>query len=99
MGLLTKIKVTFFLLMLSSSCVYAQGEDSYVYERSSMHLMMVKHLNEKYVDIVESVFMKIPFPQRFNDHDLGVKSISFAESSKNQLYNIKEFVNEVNIYY
>ena len=97
MGLLTKIKVAFFLLMLSSPCVYAQGEDSYVYERSSMHLMMVKHLNEKYVDIVESVFMKIPFPQRFNDHDLGVKSISFAESSKNQLYNIKEFVNEVNI--
>lgn len=79
MGLLTKIKVVFFLLMLSSPCVYAQGEDSYVYERSSMHLMMVKHLNEKYVDIVESVFMKIPFPQRFNDHDLGVKSISFAE--------------------
>lgn len=97
MGLLTKIKVTFFLLMLSSSCVYAQGEDSYVYERSSMHLMMVKHLNEKYVDIVESVFMKIPFPERFNDHNLGVKSISFAESSKNQLYNIKEFVREVNI--
>lgn len=97
MGFLTKIKVTFFLLMLSSSCVYAQGEDSYVYERSSMHLMMVKHLNEKYVDIVESVFMKIPFPERFNDHNLGVKSISFAESSKNQLYNIKEFVREVNI--
>ena len=97
MGLLTKIKVAFFLLMLSSSCVYAQEEDSYVYERSSMHSMMVKHLNEKYVDIVESVFLKIPFPERFNDHNLGVKSISFAESSKNQLSNIQEFVREVNI--
>ncbi|MGN1229664.1 MAG: hypothetical protein ACI4T5_08415 [Prevotella sp.] len=59
--------------------------------------MMIKHLNEKYVDLVESVFLKIPFPERFNDHNLGVKSISFAETSKNQLNNIKEFVSEVNI--
>ena len=91
MGLLTKIKVALFMFVASSSCVYAQEEDSYVYERSSMHSMMVKHLNEKYVDIVESVFLKIPFPERFNDHNLGVKSISFAESSKKQLSNIKRY--------
>lgn len=83
--------------MVFSSCMYAQEEKNFVYERSSMHSMMIKHLNEKYVDIVETVFLKIPFPERFNEHNLGVKSISFAETGKNNLNNIKEFVSEVNI--
>lgn len=97
MGFLKQIIVTFILIISSSSFCCAQGEDDFVYERSSMHLMMVKHLNEKHVDLVESVFLKIPFPERFNDHNLGVRSISFAESSKNQLYNVQTFVREVNI--
>lgn len=97
MGFLRKTAALCLLFMASSSCVYAQEEDDYVYERSSMHSMMIKHLNEKYVDLVESVFLKIPFPERFNNHDLGVKSISFAETSKNQLSNIKDFVSQVNI--
>ena len=97
MGFLKQIVVTFILIISSSSCCCAQGEDDFVYERSSMHLMMVKHLNEKHVDLVESVFLKIPFPERFNEHNLGVRSISFAESSKNQLYNVQTLVREVNI--
>lgn len=97
MGLLRKAAGLCMLLMASSPCAYAQGEDGYVYERSSMHSMMVKHLNEKYVDLVEAVFLKIPFPERFNDHNLGVKSISFAETSKNQLGNIEDFVRQVNM--
>lgn len=97
MEFLKKIYSLCFLFMVYTSCVYAQEDDTYVYERSSMHSMMIKHLNEKYVDLVESVFLNIPFPERFNDHNLGVKSISFAETSKNQQNNIKEFVSEVNI--
>ena len=97
MEFLKKTYSLFFLFVVYSSCVYAQEDDTYIYERSSMHSMMIKHLNEKYVDLVESVFLKIPFPERFNDHNLGVKSISFAETSKNQLNNIEEFVSEVNI--
>lgn len=97
MEFLKKTYSLFSLFVVYSSCVYAQEDDTYIYERSSMHSMMIKHLNEKYVDLVESVFLKIPFPERFNDHNLGVKSISFAETSKNQLNNIEEFVSEVNI--
>lgn len=97
MGFLKNVVCAFLPFVLSVSGAWAQGGDDYVYERSSMHSMMVKHLNEKHADLVESVFLKIPFPERFNDHNLGVKSISFAESSKNQLENIRQFVNKVNI--
>ena len=97
MEFLKKTYSLFSLFVVYSSCVYAQEDDTYIYARSSRHYMMIKHLNEKYVDWVESVFLKIPFPERFNDHNLGVKSISFAETSKNQLNNIEEFVSEVNI--
>ena len=97
MEFLKKTYSLFSLFVVYSSCVYAQEDDTYIYERSSMHSMMIKHPDEKYVDLVESVFLKIPFPERFNDHNLGVKSISFAETSKNQLNNIEEFVSEVNI--
>ena len=80
----------------SSPCM-AQGEEGMEYERNSMHVMMIKHLNQRYDDIIEDVFLQTPFPERFNNHNLGVKTVSFAELDGDQSGNIMSFIDQVNL--
>ena len=94
------LKAKHFLIptfILTSSLCSAQSEDVLEYERNSMHIMMIKHLNQKFDDIIEDVFLKSPFPERFNNHDLGVKAVSFAESEEDQSHNITSFIKQVNL--
>ncbi len=83
--------------ILPSSPCMAQGEEGMEYERNSMHVMMIKHLNQRYDDIIEDVFLQTPFPERFNDHNLGVKTVSFAELDGDQSGNITSFIDQVNL--
>lgn len=76
---------------------FAQGKDGTAYERSSIHIMMIKHLNQRYEDLIEKVFMQTPFPERFNNHNLGVKVVSFAELEEDQSSNIQSFVEQVGL--
>lgn len=93
MGLLRHILLLSAFLL--PGILLAQEEADY--DRSSLHIMMIKPLNAKYGDVVESVFRKMPFPERFNDHNLGVKCISFAETGKDQTHNLKVFIERTNI--
>lgn len=97
MGFL-KVKVLLITLFFSSSsfCL-AQGEDGLEYERNSMHVMMIKHLNQRYDDIIEDVFLNSPFPERYNNHNLGVRVVSFAELEGDQSRNISSFIDQVNL--
>lgn len=97
MGLL-KVNMTIVIfIVISSIYCHAQTVERNDYERSSMHIMMIKHLNQRYDDIIEEVFLKYPFPARFNNHDLGVKVVSFAELEGDQSSNIMSFASEVNL--
>ena len=76
MGLLNQLAariVILLLLSIISSPCFPQSEEANTYERSSIHVMMIKHLNQRFDDIIEQVFLQTPFPERFNDHNLGVK--------------------------
>lgn len=97
MGFLRPKTILTLSMIASSLFCHAQKSEEREYERSSMHSMVIKHLNEKFAEQVEQVFLQTPFPERFNNHNLGVKSISFAESSKNQLANIEDFIKQVNL--
>ena len=59
--------------------------------------MMIVHKNQKFSEVVEQVFKSVPFPERFNNHNLGVKSVVFAESSTDLSSHIAQFCDEVNI--
>lgn len=74
-----------------------QAKDSIEYERNSLHVMMLKHKNQRFDEIIEDVFLKSPFPERFNDHNLGVKSVAFAELDGDQSDNIMSFIERVNL--
>ncbi len=100
MGLLTylykKTLILFCFAIVSPLC-FAQNEENTEYERSSIHIMMIKHLNQRFDDVIEDVFLKSPFPNRFNDHNLGVKVVSFAETRDDQTSNIASFIDQVNL--
>lgn len=98
MGLLSKTVLFTIcgLILCSPSCIAQDGEQD-EYERSSIHVMMIKHPNQKFDELVEQCFLKSPFPERFNNHNLGVKVISFAEADGEQRRNIEIFMSQVNL--
>ncbi len=97
MGLLKQVVFVNICMTFSSSLCFAQSEDGMEYERNSMHVMMIKHLNQRFDDIIEDVFLHSPFPERFNNHNLGVRTVSFAELEGDQSRNIASFIEQVNL--
>lgn len=96
MGLLKHSLLSLFIILTTLPILGQNGED-YEYERPSLHSMMIKHLNSKFDDIVEDVYLSSPFPERFNDHNLGVKVVSFAESEGDQRHNLETFIRQVSL--
>lgn len=94
MGFLRMISA---LLLIYPILVCAQDDQKYEYERSSLHTMMIKHLNQKFEDVIENIYLKTPFPERFNNHNLGVRVVAFAESKDDQQDNIESFIAQVNL--
>lgn len=97
MGLLKTRLILVVTSILTSSLCTAQSEEGMEYERNSMHVMLIKHRNQRFDDIIEEVFRSAPFPERFNDHNLGVKTVSFAELDGDQSRNIASFICQVNL--
>lgn len=53
------------------------------YRRSSLYSVLISHLNFKYGDVIHSTFLNIPISDKFNNHDLSVKS--FASSAERMI--------------
>lgn len=97
MGFLSIRHLLVMTCILPSLLCFAQSEEGMEYERNSMHVMMIKRPNQKFDDVIEEVFRQMPFPERFNDHNLGVRAVSFAESEEDQSRNIASFIKQVNL--
>ncbi len=59
------------------------------YRRSSLYQILIQHPNANYASTIDSVFMFIETPDKFNNHDLDVKAI---ESSAAKAKKVKENV-------
>ncbi|MCC8037881.1 MAG: hypothetical protein LIP02_07095 [Bacteroidales bacterium] len=57
------------------------------YRRSSIYSLMVSHPKEKYAKEIEDVFLEIPNPDAYNDHDLAIKILSTEEKIKKDDHN------------
>lgn len=76
MGLLNQLAariVLLSLLSIASSPCFPQGEEANTYERSSIHVMMIKHLNQRFDDVIEQVFLQTPSPSVSTTITLGSK--------------------------
>lgn len=68
------------------------------YRRSSLYSILIKHPEQEFADEIAQVFNNISIPEKFNNHDLSIKSMTAAPvkrgASKNfeQLENIQNWV-------
>lgn len=63
-----------------------ENENIEEYRRSSLYTVLVKHSDANYGSTIDSVFMMMETPDKFNDHDLAVKSF---ESSSQKAKKVK----------
>lgn len=99
MGFLkNKFVLSFIAFLCFFQMAFSQSsKEKLYYERSSLHTMMIGHKNQKFSEVVEQVFKSAPFPERFNDHNLGVKSVDFAETSFDLSSHVILFCENVNM--
>ena len=69
-------KIILSLLILSSSLIQAQDNQDVKYRRSSLHVMMMEDhsLTSQYKTLVENAFLNSPFPDKYDNHDIGIAS-------------------------
>lgn len=79
-----KIIILMSILLFSVSTLAQRREVDEKYRRSSLYSIMVSHDDEKYHEEIETVFKEIPIPDKFDDHDLGVKIIASSAKKVNE---------------
>ena len=63
------------------------------YRRSSLYTVLMKHSAFKYGEAIDSAFMAMPTPDKFNCHDLAVKSFESSAVKQKKKGKYKEDVN------
>jgi len=96
----------FILIALVSVCaantIVAQtatapaAEPNLKYRRSSLYTLMVDDPSRPYANVIKESFEKGPIPQKFNDHNLGSRTIP-STSAKDESENIAAFMASNNI--
>ncbi len=56
--------------------------DNLKYRRSSIYTLMISHEDQKFASEIKDAFVKIPVPDKFNDHELSVKILSMDKKLK-----------------
>lgn len=72
---------TIFILLISclflANTIIGQEENNTKYRRSSIYTLLVTHPTEKFGSDIEDVFITMPTPDKFDNHDLNVKTFSY----------------------
>lgn len=67
------------------------------YRRSSLYSVLVKHSSFPYGETIDSTFMSIPTPDKFNNHDAGPKSFESSASKMRKRGKDKARANDADI--
>lgn len=68
------------LMLVVSVSAQRQIDTLAKYHRSSLYTLLIKHSNLPYGEAIETAFMMMPMPDKFNDHNLACRA--FESSAK-----------------
>ena len=85
------ISLTIIFVFFLTCSMQAQN-DTTKYRRGSIYSVMIKHKNQPFADDLGKIFVEIPVPDKYNDHDLNVKIVSIEESKLKDQELITEFL-------
>lgn len=69
------------ILLLGTEQLNAQQQES-EYRRSSIYSLLINHSDQRFAKEIREAFVKIPVPDKFNDHELSVKILSLDTKLK-----------------
>jgi hypothetical protein len=97
-NLTNKYKIGFFLTLLITFSISAQTAiaPSVKYRRSSLYTLMLDDPSRPYANVIKASFEKGPIPEKFNDHNLGTRTMP-AANVKDETENIKAFLEANNV--
>ena len=76
---------------LVSVAVCANAQDTeFKYRRSSIYSVLVNHTNQQFAGEIKEAFLKIPVPDKFNDHNLSVKVLNLDKKRRTHRLPLKK---------
>ena len=63
------------------------------YRRSSLYTVLIRHPEAKYGEAIDSAFLSIPVPDKFNDHDLALKSFDAEQAPRQRKGKVRDDYN------
>lgn len=85
---------TLLLAIAGFICIAQDVPEEIKYRRSSIYSIMVKHERQVFADTIASVFLRMPVPDKYNDHDLSVKVVSTSYDSYVSRHTVEDFLND-----
>lgn len=67
-----------------SQQVCAQQTEQMQYRRSSLYSLLINHTDQKFSKEIGDVFLKMPVPDKYNDHNLSVRVVSATKKIKDK---------------
>lgn len=67
-----------------SQQVCAQQTEQMQYRRSSIYSLLINHTDQKFSKEIGDVFLKMPVPDKYNDHNLSVRVVSVTKKIKDK---------------
>ncbi|SFW21214.1 hypothetical protein [Cellulophaga fucicola] len=85
------MKKTILCLLVSVSTFgsYAQEKTDVVYRRSSLFTVMVTDEDRKYADVIEEAFISADIPEKFNNHNIDLRTMPKTYDSSSSKEEIK----------
>lgn len=75
-----KIGIIISLMACSALGLSAQNDNETTqYRRSSIYSVLVNHTEQQFATEIKEAFLKIPVPDKFNDHNLNVKVLTMEK--------------------
>ena len=93
-----KYKASFFLTLVITFSIGAQTAiaPTVKYRRSSLYTLMLDDPSRPYANVIKASFEKGPIPEKFNDHNLGIRTMP-ATNVKDETENIKALLEANNV--
>lgn len=63
------------------------------YRRSSLYTVLIRHPEAKYGNSIDSAFLSIPTPDKFNNHDLSIKSFDAENAPRKRKGKVRDDYN------
>ncbi len=81
-----------FLLVVSFQKAGARVPPDEEYGRSSLYSLMVSHPQMRYSSQIDYVYLSLPTPDKYENHDLGVKRVEALSSSPARVEEVQRFL-------